>query len=78
MSDVTGSQSFTVTRADLVRYAGASGDFNPIHHDESFATAIGLQNLTNLDLRSLAQRAFHLQPSADFVHPLAHHDQTNT
>jgi acyl dehydratase len=35
---------FTVanlTRTDLVRYAGASGDFNPIHHDEGFATAAG-------------------------------------
>ena len=26
-----------LSRTDLVRYAGASGDFNPIHHDESFA-----------------------------------------
>lgn len=30
-----------LTRTDLVRYAGASGDFNPIHHDEGFATAAG-------------------------------------
>jgi len=30
-----------VTRTDLVRYAGASGDFNPIHHDETFARAAG-------------------------------------
>lgn len=28
-------------RTDLVRYAGASGDFNPIHHDEHFARAAG-------------------------------------
>jgi len=28
-------------RTDLVRYAGASGDFNPIHHDEGFAQAAG-------------------------------------
>ena len=26
-----------LSRTDLVRYAGASGDFNPIHHDEEFA-----------------------------------------
>lgn len=26
-----------VTRTDIVRYAGAGGDFNPIHHDETFA-----------------------------------------
>lgn len=31
-----------LTRTDLVRYAGASGDFNPIHHDELFARAAGL------------------------------------
>jgi acyl dehydratase len=30
-----------LTRTDLVRYAGASGDFNPIHHDEEFARAAG-------------------------------------
>lgn len=31
-----------LTRTDIVRYAGASGDFNPIHHDEEFARAAGL------------------------------------
>ncbi|RBY93095.1 MaoC family dehydratase [Blastococcus sp. TF02A-30] len=31
-----------VTRADLVRYAGASGDFNPIHWSDRVATAVGL------------------------------------
>src|SRR4051794_16920567 len=31
-----------VTRADLVRYAGASGDFNPIHWSDRFATGVGL------------------------------------
>jgi acyl dehydratase len=30
-----------LSRTDLVRYAGASGDFNPIHHDEGFAKAAG-------------------------------------
>ena len=30
------------TRTDLVRYAGASGDFNPIHHSEHFAAQVGL------------------------------------
>ncbi|GAA1852949.1 dihydroxy-acid dehydratase [Pseudonocardia ailaonensis] len=30
-----------VTRTDIVRYAGASGDFNPIHHDEEYARAAG-------------------------------------
>ncbi|MFD1148118.1 MaoC family dehydratase [Saccharothrix hoggarensis] len=31
-----------ITRADLVRYAGASGDFNPIHWNERFAREVGL------------------------------------
>lgn len=30
------------TRTDLVRYAGASGDFNPIHHSDFFAAQVGL------------------------------------
>jgi acyl dehydratase len=30
-----------LTRTDIVRYQGASGDMNPIHHDEPFATAAG-------------------------------------
>ena len=35
-------QTYTVTRADLVRYAGASGDFNPIHWSDRVATSVGL------------------------------------
>ena len=34
-----------ITRTHLVRYAGAAGDFNPLHHDESFAKAIGLNTV---------------------------------
>jgi acyl dehydratase len=34
-----------VTRTDLVRYAGASGDFNPLHHDPDFARAAGLPDV---------------------------------
>ena len=34
-----------VTRSDLVRYAGAGGDFNPIHHDEQFARDAGLDTV---------------------------------
>jgi acyl dehydratase len=34
-----------ITRSDLVRYAGAGGDFNPIHHDETFARDSGLDTV---------------------------------
>ncbi|MDN5894918.1 MAG: MaoC family dehydratase [Nocardioides sp.] len=36
------AREFRVTRTDLVRYAGASGDFNPIHWSERTATEVGL------------------------------------
>jgi acyl dehydratase len=36
------ARTFRVTRADLVRYAGASGDFNPIHWSDRVATSVGL------------------------------------
>ncbi|MET7950732.1 MaoC family dehydratase [Micromonospora sp. NPDC005324] len=36
------AQVFQVTRANLVRYAGASGDFNPIHWSDRVATTVGL------------------------------------
>lgn len=38
-------QTFELGRADLVRYAGASGDFNPIHWSEQTALAVGLPNV---------------------------------
>ena len=37
-----GSRTFEVSRTDLVKYAGASGDFNPIHWNEAFATGVEL------------------------------------
>ncbi|WP_435208252.1 MaoC family dehydratase [Micromonospora sp. bgisy143] len=36
------AKTFRVTRADLIRYAGASGDFNPIHWSDRVATKVGL------------------------------------
>jgi acyl dehydratase len=39
------SRSFPITRADLVRYAGASGDFNPIHWNQRFALGVGLPDV---------------------------------
>ena len=39
------AQDFALTRADLVRYAGASGDFNVIHWNERTAKAVGLPSV---------------------------------
>src|SRR5579859_6447289 len=38
-------RSHTLNRTDLVRYAGASGDFNPMHHDEVQAKDAGLPSV---------------------------------
>ncbi len=35
----------TLTRDSLVRYAGASGDFNPIHYRDDFAVSVGLEGV---------------------------------
>ncbi|HEX8346937.1 MAG TPA: MaoC family dehydratase [Actinoplanes sp.] len=42
IGDTLPVQTFRVTRADLVRYAGASGDFNPIHWSDRIAVKVGL------------------------------------
>jgi acyl dehydratase len=34
-----------ISRTDIVRYAGAGGDFNPIHHDEPFARSAGCETV---------------------------------
>ena len=39
------SQTFPIQRADLVRYAGASLDFNPIHWNQRVATSVGLPDV---------------------------------
>lgn len=40
--DVIAEESFHLTRDNLVRYAGASGDFNPIHYRDDVAVSVGL------------------------------------
>ena len=39
------AQSFPIERATLIQYAGASGDFNPIHWSEKTARAVGLPDV---------------------------------
>ncbi|HEY2671444.1 MAG TPA: MaoC/PaaZ C-terminal domain-containing protein [Rugosimonospora sp.] len=45
---------YRVTRADLVRYAGASGDFNPIHWSDRIATGVGLPGVIAHGLFTMA------------------------
>ncbi|MFE6055696.1 MaoC family dehydratase [Kitasatospora sp. NPDC056446] len=49
------AQSFPVTRDTLVRYAGASGDFNPIHWNEKFAREVGLPDVIAHGMFTMAE-----------------------
>ncbi|HEX3706571.1 MAG TPA: MaoC/PaaZ C-terminal domain-containing protein [Mycobacteriales bacterium] len=49
------AQTFQVTRAKLVMYAGASGDFNIIHWNERVATAVGLPNVIAHGMFTMAE-----------------------
>lgn len=42
VGDIVAEESFPLTRDALVRYAGASGDFNSIHYRDDVAKAVGL------------------------------------
>ena len=52
--EALGPRTFTITRADLVRYAGASGDFNPIHWSDRVATSVGLPGVIAHGMLTLA------------------------
>ncbi|MGW6903873.1 MULTISPECIES: MaoC family dehydratase [unclassified Streptomyces] len=49
------TQTFPVTRATLVQYAGASGDFNPIHWNEKFAKEVGLPDVIAHGMFTMAE-----------------------
>ncbi len=51
------AQSFPVQRADLVRYCGASGDFNVIHWNERVARAVGLPDVIAHGMFTMAEAA---------------------
>ncbi len=50
-------QRFTLRRLDLVRYAGASGDFNVIHWNERVARAVGLPDVVAHGMLTMAEAA---------------------
>ena len=51
------TRTFTVTRADLVAYAAASGDQNPIHQDDAVATSVGLPGVIAHGMYTMALAA---------------------
>ena len=49
------ARSFKLKRVDLVKYAGASGDFNVIHWNERVATEVGLPNVIAHGMLTMAE-----------------------
>jgi len=50
-------REFSITRLDLVRYAGASGDFNVIHWNERIARSVGLPDVIAHGMLTMATAA---------------------
>jgi acyl dehydratase len=55
---------FSISRDSLVRYAGASGDFNPIHYRDDVAQSVGLPGVL---AHGLLTMGFAIQPVVDWI-----------
>jgi acyl dehydratase len=57
VGDTLPAGSYPITRLDLVRYAGASGDFNVIHWNQRIATSVGLPDVIAHGMLTMATAA---------------------
>ncbi|TFC02411.1 acyl dehydratase [Cryobacterium adonitolivorans] len=64
LGDIVAESSFPLTRDSLVRYAGASGDFNPIHYRDDVAHAVGLPGVL---AHGMLTMGLAIQPVVDWV-----------
>lgn len=64
VGDVVAERSFPLTRDSLVRYAGASGDFNPIHYRDDVAQQVGLPGVL---AHGMLTMGLAVQPVVDWV-----------
>lgn len=64
VGDVVAEREFTLTRDTLVRYAGASGDFNPIHYRDDVAASVGLPGVL---AHGMLTMGLAVQPVVDVV-----------
>jgi acyl dehydratase len=64
VGEVVAEASFPLTRDSLVRYAGASGDFNPIHYRDDVAHAVGLPGVL---AHGMLTMGFAVQPVVDWL-----------
>lgn len=61
---MVGPWAHTITREQLVRYAGASGDFNPIHYDDERAREFGLPGVIAHGMLNMGLAARYLKSAA--------------
>ncbi len=64
VGQVVAERAFAITRDSLVRYAGASGDFNPIHYRDDVAAAVGLPGVL---AHGMLTMGFAVQPVVDWL-----------
>ncbi|THG29104.1 acyl dehydratase [Glaciibacter flavus] len=64
VGDVVAEAAFGLTRDSLVRYAGASGDFNPIHYRDDVATSVGLPGVL---AHGMLTMGLAVQPVVDWI-----------
>lgn len=64
VGNVIATQTFHLTRDSLVRYAGASGDFNPIHYRDDIAQSVGLAGVL---AHGMLTMGLAVQPVVDWL-----------
>ncbi|MCU1445576.1 MaoC family dehydratase [Cryobacterium sp.] len=64
VGDIVAESSFPLTRDSLVRYAGASGDFNPIHYRDDVAHSVGLPGVL---AHGMLTMGLAIQPVVDWT-----------
>ena len=64
IGDVVAERTFELTRDSLVRYAGASGDFNSIHYRDDIAVEVGLPGVL---AHGMLTMGLAIQPVVDWI-----------
>ena len=64
VGDVVAEETYELSRETLVRYAGASGDFNPIHYRDDVAASVGLPGVL---AHGMLTMGLAVQPVANWV-----------
>ena len=66
VGDVVAEKTYELSRDSLVRYAGASGDFNPIHYRDDVARSVGLDGVL---AHGMLTMGLAIQPVVDWLGP---------